>query len=454
MGERKMTTSGRGDLANYIVCPLCPNCRKFEQDTVGSPDYPYICVAHTSATAFREAFHADHPSNMAGRACPTRDNCKSFEAKAGGSGGGSSGSNSGSSGGGLGASAGENIIAGLGQTFRASDLNDAAGGVGKVGLGLAKLAIGGIKGAADKEKARQEEIERQKQEKREALQPFADGKYQEVNSVSIGGDETALLGGIGDLFGIMTGIKTMCEEKDDDSEAALSYSDKWDLFKSAHQAALSKFDEAVEKLQGQSSTGKIIGEFVDSLIISKRPEEFQKEAGEKLMEKQKANGLRSIDAIQIHGDTAACAESVIKLFDVIDIYKKHITAESVVDKKDRNLILGPVRTAAIAKIDSVLEKLHGLGAEGNAIATLFEEFLAVEKNLKFSDTTGKFHDKDNMPLLASVGDTLSKLNPFAKKDKPSSDSGTGDTSNAPSEDNPVESIKNKMGGLFGFGKKK
>jgi hypothetical protein len=439
--------------SNYVVCPQCQGCRKFTVNT--GTNYPYACHHSSSDCAFHKAYDTTSATEvMPGRVCPTISSCNAFEAKNGGSSG-----NGISGGGGSGGVIG-GFIKGKINSQMAANKAAARNFADMTGLGLVADAAGGIgkvarfaKNVSDKEAAKRAEIERQKQEKRDALQPFVDEKYQEVNSVIIDGDETALLGEIGELFGIMTGIKALCNEKDNDGEASLSYSDKWEVFTLVHQEALSKFDEAIEKLQGQSATGKIIGEFVDTVILSERPEEVKKEAGKKLVEKQKAKGLQYVEEIQIPEDAVACTELIIKCFDIIDMYKKHITAESMVDKKERNLILGPVRIAAMAKIDSALEKLHGLGSEGNAVATIFEEVLAVEKNLKFSDTTGKFHDKNNMPLLANVGDALAKLNPFAKKDKSGSDAGSGSSPQADSVGSQVESMKNKMGGLFGFGKK-
>jgi hypothetical protein len=438
---------------DWICCPQCQLCSYFTSEY----NTQFGCNAPTSAAVF---YRVSGFADTRGRTYPTCESFKPRQQTGNGSSDSGGRSNGGRSGGGIGGFLKREIDSQMAANKAvARNLADATG------LGLVADTVGGIgkiarfaKDASDKDAARRAEIERQKQEKKDALQPFVDEKHQEVDSIIIDGDETVLLGGIGGLFGIMTSIKIMCEEKDDNGETSLSCDDKWGVFKPVHQAALSKFDEAVEKLQEQSSTGKIIGEFIDTVIISKRPEELQKEAGKKLMEKQKAKGLRSVEEIQITRDAVSCTEAIVKLFDIIDMYKKHITAENVVDKKDRNLILGPVCMAAITKIDSALEKLHGLGSEDNRIASLFEEVLELEKNLKFSGTTGKFHDKNNMPLLANVGDTFSKLNPFARKDKPADNAGSGSTPNADSADNPEESKKNKMdganGGLFGFFKKK
>ena len=42
-----------------------------------------------------------------------------------------------------------------------------------------------------------------------------------------------------------------------------------------------------------------------------------------------------------------------------------------------------------------------------------------------------------------------KLNPFAKNDKASGDSDSLDTANPASGDNPLDGVKNKLGGMFG-----
>ncbi|MDR2491817.1 MAG: hypothetical protein LBD20_10505 [Spirochaetaceae bacterium] len=384
---------------------------------------------------------------MGGQVCPSISSCNAFEAQTGSSGGGSS-----SGGGGFltrefgrQKEANSQALKNFGDATGLGVVGDVAGGIGKA----AKFA----KEMSDKENARQAELERQKQEKRDALQPVVEGKYQLVNLINLDGDETVLLGGIGSLFGIIKDIKILCEERED-GEAALTYDDKWALFQQVCSTAWSKFDEALEKLQEQSSTGEIIGTFVNADVVAKLPPEFQKSAAKKMMERRQVTGMRSIETIQTSGNVAACTESIVNLFDIIDTYKRYITAESIVDKKERNDILAPVRLAAITKIDSALETLHGMSAEGNAIAAFLEDILAVEKNLKFSNTTGKFHDKDHMPLLANIGDSLAKLNPFAKKDKAAGDSASPSAVNSVVADIPLDSVKNKLGGLFNFGKNK
>jgi TM2 domain-containing membrane protein YozV len=75
--------------ANYIVCPLCPGCRYFKEE---SSNYPYSCYPKSGNNAFNEAYHTAESGELPGQICPTITSCKAFEAKAGGSdSGGSSG---------------------------------------------------------------------------------------------------------------------------------------------------------------------------------------------------------------------------------------------------------------------------------------------------------------------------------------------------------------------------
>jgi hypothetical protein len=444
------------DSSNYLVCPQCVKCDHFalEHSTA-----PYQCGG-SSSSAIKQMFSK--------RSIDTVTSCADFKKRPANSQGDSKTSSG--AGGFLNKAFAEDKVAArkLADSMGLGIVADAAGGIGKL-AGMAKAHAAEAEAREAELERRRQEIEQRRQEKIDALRPVAEEKLQAVLAIPVDGSEVALIGGIGTLLDTMTEIKTFCEAQesrsDDEIETAsrLGFNEKWKLFGPTHDTALSKIDEALERLLSMGELGKITGDFIEASIVAERPETMQKEAGKKILEKKKQKGLQAVEAILPKETVLESAESIVKLFDIIDSYKNLITAENIVGKKDRNEILGSVRLKAIEKIDTELGKLQNHGTEGNALAGTFTRILAVEKNLKFSDTTGKFHDKDHMPALARVGDMagnvkdkLANLNPFAKKDSGSDN--TDSSSNAEdTSSNLSDNIKDKLGGvkgLFGFGKKK